>query len=546
MALIDLPNTLGAAFWEKQKAALAKVPKAPSTKLGDELKLLTRLHLGLDWDAFGSDKLDRVEQAEARLGEFEAAVRGKIKALLEQVGTVEASATKFEADAKKDKQFPKEPLVAVATVVKAAKAYRTDVDAAVLQLRKSLGLRVTALTAAAKAEDKAGAKGDAGKSAGDAKAIAMVRSRGLDAIKKIMKPTPGAKTPRFLVVQGRSMVATFMGASVGKAQEDLLKGLLPNDAPYKVFKDPAGQLVWEKKAITFVSDVLPSGIAKKMQLWLKPILKINPKIRLRRTNGEAEETDGEDIPEDQLIVDEADLGDEFDDEPEETEEGEASTSPEQTAYAQRAAALELRVRQAIVDKHPEVTKLRGLLGFASEKADGKGDGQGDYPAAMKALDMLEKLLGVPLPGSASPAPATPGTGAPPKLATTVVYNQSRLVWTATRGGIQSELKKLEQEILDSYRGQPIEGEVRQAVRKLDRVLDLFDESLIANLDKVAESTDVAAKERWHGEARSTIARYQKFLATDPLVKELDGNPFVPLTVQAKLTSTLATLAAKIA
>ena len=51
MAQVDIPMALGAAFWDKQKAALAKAPKAPPTKLAEELKSLTKLHTGVDWDA---------------------------------------------------------------------------------------------------------------------------------------------------------------------------------------------------------------------------------------------------------------------------------------------------------------------------------------------------------------------------------------------------------------------------------------------------------------------------------------------------------------
>ena len=292
MALIDLPSTLGPAYWDKQKAALAKAPKAPATKLGDELKLLAKLHIAVDWSAFGADKLERAEQARSRLTELEAAAGGKVKALADQAQTVEAAATKFETEAKKDKQFPKEPLAAAGAVAKAAKGYRAEVDAFVADARKSLAARLTALSA----QEKKGSKADADEPGADPKAAALVRSRGLDAIRKIKKPGPEAKPMRFLVVQGRSTIATYMGPSVGPAQEKLLKGLLADDAPYKVFKDPQGVLTWEKKAVTFVSDVLPAGVAKKMQLWLKQILKLNLRLRVRRTTGEAEETDGEDTP----------------------------------------------------------------------------------------------------------------------------------------------------------------------------------------------------------------------------------------------------------
>ena len=66
MGLVDLPSTLGSAYWDKQKSALAKLPKAPVTKLGDEIKLLAKLHVGVDWSAFGADKLERAEQARSR------------------------------------------------------------------------------------------------------------------------------------------------------------------------------------------------------------------------------------------------------------------------------------------------------------------------------------------------------------------------------------------------------------------------------------------------------------------------------------------------
>jgi hypothetical protein len=109
MAQVDIPMALGAAFWEKQKTALAKATKAPPTKLGDELKTLTRLHTGVGWE--GKD--------------FSA---DSVKALLAQLQTVVAALTKFETEAKKDKGFPKEPLIAVTAIDKAAKEYRTDVD----------------------------------------------------------------------------------------------------------------------------------------------------------------------------------------------------------------------------------------------------------------------------------------------------------------------------------------------------------------------------------------------------------------------------------
>jgi HPt (histidine-containing phosphotransfer) domain-containing protein len=52
-----------------------------------------------------------------------------------------------------------------------------------------------------------------------------------------------------------------------------------------------------------------------------------------------------------------------------------------------------RYEQALEARHPESTKLRALMGFAAEKADEHRD----YAGAIKALEMLDKVLSVPVP-----------------------------------------------------------------------------------------------------------------------------------------------------
>jgi len=83
------------------------------------------------------------------------------------------------------------------------------------------------------------------------------------------------------------------------------------------------------------------------------------------------------------------------------------------------------------------------------------------------------------------------------------------------------------------------------VRKLDTVLELFDDSLDEVLDAASNAADTAARAPLHDRARVLIARYQGFLHTDPLVRELDANPFVPIAAQATLSATLALLAGKL-
>ena len=368
MAQVNLPGNLGAAFWDKQKAALSKAPKAPDTKLGEELKTLVKLHLAVAWDGLGDDKLDSVDKAQSRLSGLEDAARGSIKRLSEQAQTVETVAAKFEIDAKKDKQFPKEPLAAAVAIVKAAKEYRSSVDEFVAGAKKAIAARAAALAAQQKKGGAAPAAAGAG--GNDSKAAKLVRARALDAIRKIKKPAPGAKPMRFLVVQGKTTVASYLGASIGPAQEKLLKGLIPAEAPFKVFKDLQGELLWEKNAVTFVSDRLPGGLVKKMQLWLKKILKLNLKLRVRKTTGEAEESEGEDIPDDLLKADPAEL---------------AAGAQAGKDFQQRLAKLQPEIKKAM--NGPAGAEIRELV--ASVLQHGKAS---EFEDADAELDEIEVLL----------------------------------------------------------------------------------------------------------------------------------------------------------
>ncbi|MDR7273031.1 hypothetical protein J2X20_005716 [Pelomonas saccharophila] len=292
MAQVKLPAPLTTASWDKQKSALAKAAKPPATKLPDELKELAKLNGAVGWDEFDADNYDSEGEIAAVTGELDKAVGSSIKALLAQLQAVEKSATSFETEAKKDKTFPKEVLTAVAAIIKAAKEHRDDVNASVEAAKKSLKAKGDKIAAEQK---KAGAGGP------PPKLVAMAKSRLLSTIALMVKPGGAPKTVRFMIVQGKKTTALALAYAVGPAQEKLLKGLLPGEAPYKVLKDPKAQVVWENKSLTFVSDKLSGTLLKKIQLWLKKQFKLNLKMRVRKSNGQVEEGDaGEDIPDDLL------------------------------------------------------------------------------------------------------------------------------------------------------------------------------------------------------------------------------------------------------
>lgn len=357
MAQVNLPMALGAAYWDKQKAALAKA-NAPSTRLPDELKALTKLHLGLNWNDFSAEKLKTADEVESLASELEGAVKGKIKTLLAQVALVERAVGSFESEAKKDKAFPRDLLTCAAAIAKAAKEYSGDVEVAVAEARKSLE---------AKSKDVAPKPGAGG--AALAKQTKLLKSRLLTAIATLRKPLPNARPMRFMILVGKVNSGLALAYSVGPAQEKLLKGLLPDEAPFKVLKDPQGVVVWEKNALTFVSDRLSGTLIKKVQIWLKKLLKLNLKMRVRKSSGEVEETEGEDITEDLLKVDPADAQDDM-------------------------TLADLKARMAVLMpaldeglKRPTAARLKALIAsYSKQLKDGK------YNDADGELDEIEALL----------------------------------------------------------------------------------------------------------------------------------------------------------
>ncbi|MGE0387172.1 MAG: hypothetical protein AB7Q97_20810 [Gammaproteobacteria bacterium] len=222
------------------------------------------------------------------------------------------------------------------------------------------------------------------------------------------------------------------------------------------------------------------------------------------------------------------------DEPEEGEIPVAPPLPDDNAaaaFAARLKALKPGLDAAIAGKGPRAEELKlkaselGALGRAKRFAE--------------ALALLDEIEGMLPEGGATAGPKAP------KVAPKVLFTQSRLAWIATRKKVADDLQKLEKSIVEMYEGHGVADEVKRAVRKLDTILENFDESLVDKLDE-ALNADAAEHDRLHGEARTIIGRYLKFLETDALVKELDGNPFVPVAVNATLTKTLSTLAEKIA
>lgn len=127
-------------------------------------------------------------------------------------------------------------------------------------------------------------------------------------------------------------------------------------------------------------------------------------------------------------------------------------------------------------------------------------------------------------------------------ASTVTYAKSRLAWIAARKKIESEIEKLRAEIVSTYQAEGIAGEIETSYRgRVAPVLEALDESLADKLDEATNATDATVRAGLVAEAKEIMQRYQTYLSSEPLIGDLDDNPFVPLAIRQTISATLGAL-----
>ena len=275
-----------------------------------------------------------------------------------------------------------------------------------------------------------------------------------------------------------------------------------------------GECLYENGVLTFVVKSPAGGLAARIHNALLAQTAKKLKVKVRGEDGVTDE------------------GGEEDPDGSQDQDGGAQASPEEMLYRQRLPAVQARLDEALAAQHPESTKLRALIGFASEKADG----QKDFAAGNKALDMLEKLLG-------SGTTRGTGTGSTGK---TPDYERCREAWVRTKAAVSADIQKLEQAILAAYRDTPYYGEIEQKVRKLDTVMQSFGEDLETALASALAAVAADTRQQHHKDAVDRIEAFKALAANDPLIAEIEGNPFVEVNTRKALVATLDLLARQLA
>ena len=178
------------------------------------------------------------------------------------------------------------------------------------------------------------------------------------------------------------------------------------------------------------------------------------------------------------------------------------------------------------DRASELKQLATAAGAAIKAGD---------PAATEQLDALEQQMGG---GAASAAAAS---GAASGVSESALQKSSQ-IWVATRKKIEDEIAKLHTAMAKHYEGHGFSTDLATVFqKKVEPILTSLDQDLSKKLDEAVENKDPAQRTKLLGEARQLIDQYDGFISSDPLLSQLDNNPFVPLALVKTAQGSLAVL-----
>jgi hypothetical protein len=300
------------------------------------------------------------------------------------------------------------------------------------------------------------------------------RKLGLEAIVKA-RTRPQMKPSRFMVAEFKKSVLFYMGMKYDKAKTtETLKAMNPNDTFVRTYVDPNSKVIWEKNALTLVSNKIPPKFATRMTKSSKLILGRAFKIRMRTESGQA-------------------------DEPEE-------------AAADEMSEAELKA---------ELAKMAGDADIEDDEDDFSVDSVGDddekdsdAPAAAKKHAPGAAAKSAAATGPAAKSPAVPA-GANRAVET------ARKQWVDTQKAAKAEIDGLFAEIGKLYgKGQEAQLEAaRVTLENCMRALSKLDNELEALL--LAKDSDERAQKVTR--ARNTADALIQFVSSNKVMVNLDEN-----------------------
>ncbi len=171
-----------------------------------------------------------------------------------------------------------------------------------------------------------------------------------------------------------------------------------------------------------------------------------------------------------------------------------------------------------------------LIKIASAAKTALHEGQTDIAADL--IDTLDDEL--------KAAPTAADTTAPN---TQIIAGKAQMAWTAYLRIAAREVDKLRTEIAAAYRDHGFGPEVDKFfAAQIDPALQRLQGSdLVAKLAEVASSADAAQQRQKLAEGIQIVETLQGLVASDPVLKKLDDNPFTSLVLAKTAAATLGTL-----
>ncbi len=512
---IKMSPVLQAADWAKKAGELDK-----PYGIADDLKKLARLFDQLPQDALELDGLADAKAADLAEQMLKGDYARVAKAIADLARSLAAQAKKCEAELKKNAQAPKPAVAAAGQIAAGVQLLANDIDAAQAKALAELKSARARLADDAKKEqaaaDKAkkeAAKAPKGEEEDDADAIAehkdeakfrgKVKSQLVSWLKKVK--TEGAPRAKFTVVVLGKTWGVYLNKTAGESEKKIAKRLAGLDSGFKHCK---GEMYYDPKAKVWVFEGpnIPVGRANatSMSLALKPIIGYAPRLRLQKPGEVGEDSEGADADPDEAQAQAQPVA------------GPPAKDPKGVeplkAFTARLEALKPRILSAA-----NADKVKPLIAQAGELAR-----KGQVDKAQSLLGQVEDLL-TGTPPKAPPQPTVAPAGPPTdKLA------KVRQEWAAARSEAVRGIEQLARAIEQEYRDEVDQrAQVAEATKRLRALAGQLKDDLEKQLDLVIKAADAAARSTQLRTAKTRLTEVLRVVATDPLMKELDGNELMP-------------------
>ena len=592
MSKVDLPDSLSTAVWDKHKKELGK-DKTVLDKVQKELAKLAQASKSLG-DAHGGASFDLLDPKgpanAAAVAKLDGAINGDFKKLVSAAKDAQSAADDFQTAVDKAGKALKGDIAKAATAASgAASAASKAATKFIAELNATLAAARAKLQDAAKTGPAPAAKANP-KAVADGKAIGALIKKMVAALRG-GKPMP--QPVKFLAVRLDKKVRIYLGPKPESALAKLKTQFEPK-AKIKLIKDPKGSVLWDKGALTFVSDKLSTVGAKLLQLAIKEQTKgLNAKVRIKKSDGKVDEADAAELKDSDLHVDaddeaalKADMkdvlsrlaemkaeieaaikkggdaklktlfaslqshitankadeaSDDLDEieallEPGEEDEGDEAEStgdkgvPSGTAFQAKFNALRSKIDAAVAAGGGSAKSI-GDLSTVAQMLAKKGD-QGSVDKANEALSRIEQMLGDATKAGGGGLSVT-------KLAT------ARLEWVNTRDAAIKEITVLSKAIVAAFAKETTQApQVKEAITRLAGLTLKLKTGLDDELDAALNESDPGKRAQLAAKAKGTLASIRKFVEEDELMSNLDNNEVVKtMAVVGPMKKSLAAISA---